>query len=164
MVVAEVSEEVADNGFLLLIEIVDVVEFVDIAEMGKHLVGRGHILVDVVEVGDEQLAPAIEVVEGLVETGNLNVGAIKVADKFDGVGNTSAGVTAEQVADGDIGGRPEGFSGQAGQGVVEKQRGSLVWKNDGRVGQVVAILFENVLSYVFKKCLHDSATTSILLL
>ena len=53
LVVAEVSEELADDSFLFVIEVTDVVELMDVTEIGKHFFGWCHVLVDVVKVGNQ---------------------------------------------------------------------------------------------------------------
>ena len=51
MLFAEIAEEMMENRALFLCEIRDVVVFVDIAEIGKDMFRRGHVLVEVVEIG-----------------------------------------------------------------------------------------------------------------
>ena len=49
--------------------------------------GIGHVLVDIIKVGKQQLAPSVETVERLILTGDFRIGTIEVADQLDGVGN-----------------------------------------------------------------------------
>ena len=87
VVFAEVAEEAAYDLLLLLAEVAHVVHLADVAQVGKHLVGIGHVLVEVVEVGHEQLPPAVEVVEGLVDARLLGEAAMQVAHQLHGVGH-----------------------------------------------------------------------------
>ena len=87
MVVGEVAEEAAYHLALFVGEVRDVVELVDVAQVGKHLVGRAHVLVEVVEVGEQQLSPAVEVVEGLVDARTTGEALVEFADEQDGVGD-----------------------------------------------------------------------------
>ena len=59
----------------------------NVTQIGKDTVGIGHVLVDIVEIADKQLSPAIELVEGLGRSCFLTEGLVKVANQFDGVGH-----------------------------------------------------------------------------
>ena len=50
VVIGEVAEEPSYDLLLFCAEVGNVVEFVDVAEVGKHLVSGGHVLVEVVEI------------------------------------------------------------------------------------------------------------------
>ena len=65
VVVGEIAEEPLYGYTLLVSEVRDVVELMDVAQVGKDTVCVGQVLVDVVEVGKQQLSPAEETVEGL---------------------------------------------------------------------------------------------------
>ena len=127
----KVAEESANHIALFVREIRYIVEFVNIAQIGKHLVGRGHVLIEVVEVGQEQLSPTVEVVERLVDARTLGEAFVELAHQEDGIGHLEARVTAEEVADGDVGGAPDGASCQTGEVLVEEQRGALVGEHHG---------------------------------
>ena len=64
----------------------------EVAQVGKHLVGIGHALVDVVEVGQQQLSPAIEVVECFVKTSMLDEALVQVGNEFQLVGYVQGGM------------------------------------------------------------------------
>ena len=81
----EIAEETLKQGCLLFGEIGEIVEFVDVTKVAEYIVGHGHVLVNVVEVADEQLSPAVEMVEGLVDAGYGCEAAVEFADEFDGV-------------------------------------------------------------------------------
>ena len=85
MVGREIAEETLKQGCLLFGEIGEIVEFVDVTKVAEYIVGHGHVLVNVVEVADEQLSPAVEMVEGLVDAGYGCEAAVEFADEFDGV-------------------------------------------------------------------------------
>ena len=59
----KVAEKAANHGALLVGQVRDVVQLVDVAQIGEDAVGIGHVLVDVVEVRQQQLAPAVELVQ-----------------------------------------------------------------------------------------------------
>ena len=151
VVVGEVAEEAADHLALLVGEVGYIVELVDVAQVGEDLVGRAHVLVEIVEVGEQQLAPAVEVVEGLVDARAGGEGLVELTDEQDGVGNLQLRVAAEEVADGDVGGAPEGLTSEAGEVLVEEERGTLVGEDDGHAGEVGAISGEQVGCYVFEE-------------
>ena len=104
MVVAEIREEFADDFALFLAEIADVVEFAIVPEIGEDLVGSNHVLVNVVEVGQQQLSPSVKTVERLIEACHLGVGTVKVANQLNGVCNGQFRLAAEELADGEVGG------------------------------------------------------------
>ena len=154
MLVAEVAEEAFQHIALLGSEEAVVVHLVQVAQVGKDAVGGCQLLVDVVEVGQQQLSPSIEVVEGLVDARLCGERAVQFAHQFDGVGEHALGMAAEEVADGGVGGAPDGLACQARQVVVEEQRGALVGEHDGGVCQVGSIFFQYVEGYVLKKRFH----------
>ena len=131
MVVAEVGEELADDGALLVGEVTGVVKLVDVAQIGEDLLGGRHVLVDIVEVGEQQLAPTVEMVKRFVIAGDTCVDAVQVANEFDVIGHLQLTVAAEKLTDGDIGRRPDGASGETCQGIVEEQRGAFVGEDNG---------------------------------
>ena len=149
MLLGEMAEEMAQQFALLVGKIAQVVEFVDVAQVGKYAVGVGHVLVDVVEVADEQLAPTIELVERLVAAGLKTERLVQVAHQLDGVGHMQLTLLAEQFADGDVGRAPQGLLRDASQLVVEKQRGALIGEYDSGARQVGAVLADNIFCNVF---------------
>ena len=50
---SEVAEKVLQQLALLIGKVAEVVELMDVAQVGKDTVGIGHILVDVVEIADQ---------------------------------------------------------------------------------------------------------------
>ena len=62
MLLGKIAEEVAYDLALVVREIADVVELMQCPKVGKHLVGLGHVLVDVVEVSQQHLSPSVEVI------------------------------------------------------------------------------------------------------
>ena len=56
---------------------------------------------------------------------------MQVAYQLYGVGYLALGIASEELANGEIGGAPDGLPSQAGYMLVEKQRGTLVGKNHG---------------------------------
>ena len=156
MLVGEVAEESAQNLTLLVGEEGAVVHLVQVGDVGQHLVGIGHLLVDVVEVGQQQLSPAIEMIQRLVDTRHRRERLVQLAHQLDGVGHTTFGILAEQVADGGVGGAPDGLASLAHQVLIEEQRGALVGEDDGEARQVGAVLAEDVLSHIFQEGLHTS--------
>ena len=68
MIVSEVTEELLQDLFLLIREIGNTIQLMQITQVGKHLVSIRHILVNIVEVGQQQLSPPIEMIERLLNT------------------------------------------------------------------------------------------------
>ena len=87
VLLGEMAEEVLQELALLIGEIAQVVELVDVAQVGEDAVGISHILVDVVEIADEQLSPAIELVKRLVRACMQAERLVQVAHQLDGVGH-----------------------------------------------------------------------------
>ena len=142
-------------GFpLLFAQIADIIHFADVAQVGKQFVGIDQVLVDVVEVGNEQLPPAVEVVNGLVEAGDGRICLMQVADQFDRVGQLKSGVADKQVGDGHVGRRPDRLPCKASQGIVEEERRPLVWKDDGGTRQVGSKFSENIFCGMFEERCH----------
>ena len=92
----------------------------NIAQVGEHMVCRPHVLVEVIEVGEQQLPPAVKVVEGLVDTRTLGEALMEFTDEEYGVGNFQLRVAAEEVADGDIRRAPQWSASLTGEVVVEE--------------------------------------------
>ena len=149
VVVREVTEEFSEHLFLCVSEIADVIQFVNVAQVGKHLVGIGHVLVYVVEVSEQQLSPSVEVVEGLVDARLAYERLVQQAYQLYGVADDTVGVLPEQVADGDVGRTPDGLVHHLGEVLVEEECSSLVGEDDGHLAQVGAVLAYDVFSYVF---------------
>jgi hypothetical protein len=162
VVIAEVAEEAAQDITLLISEIGHVVEFVEVAEIGKDTVGRCHILVYVIEVGHKDLPPSIEMVEGLVNACTLCEAFMKVADQLDRIGHMEAAVLPEEFTDGNICRTPDGPPRQPCEIFIKKERGALVGKHHRDTRKVGTIVCEQVFCHIFQKCLHF--TSSILLL
>ena len=124
MIVGKVTEETLYEFALLVGEIRHVIKFVDVAQVGKDTVCRTHILVEVVEVGEQQLPPAIEMVECLVNACATGKALMEFADEQDGVGHLQFGMAA---------------------------RGTLVGEDDGDTGEVGAEAGEEVGGDVFEE-------------
>ena len=52
MVATEITEKFLEDSRLLFRKVRYVIEFVDIPQVGKHLVGISHILIDIVEIAE----------------------------------------------------------------------------------------------------------------
>ena len=128
MVVREIAEEFLNDFLLFFGEVRHVIELMDVTEVGKELPGRSHVLVHIIEVGYQQLSPAVKVVECLFDACTLDERLVKIAYQFDGVTHLQSSVLTEEVADGDIGGAPQRMRNQARQLIVEKQRGISSYK------------------------------------
>ena len=121
----------------------------EVAQVGKHLVGVGHALVDIVEVGQQQLSPTIEVVERFVKASVLDEALVQVGNEFQLVGYAQRGMLREEFADGIVGRTPDGASSLPREMFVEEDGGTLVGKHYCRPCEIVAKLAENVLRHIF---------------
>ena len=83
-------------------------------------------------------------VEGFVDARTLDKAFVELADEQDGVGDLQRRVAAEEVADGDIGGTPDGVPCQTGEVLVEEQRGAFVGKHHRHARQVGAVSLEQI--------------------
>ena len=148
-VVAEVGEEALQHLFLLVVEIRYVVELVNVLKVAEYAVGVCHVLVDVVEVGKQQLSPAVEVVERLVDARTLRERLVYVADELYRVGWFEVGMLAEEVADSDVGWAPYGLTRNTCKVLVEEQSGALVREHHGDAREVGAVLADYIFCDIF---------------
>ena len=106
-------------------------------EVDEEFVGFHEVLVEIVEVGEHELSPGEEMVEGLVAARELHILAVEAEGELYLVGHPQAAVTAEQIADRDIRRAPHGMSGFLEERVVEEEGGAFVWKDHSNVGEVL---------------------------
>ena len=81
MILGEVAEEASDHLPLFVGEVGDIVEFMDIPQVLEHLICRAHVLIQIVEVGQEQLSPAVEVIQGLIHPCGLDKDLVQFTDE-----------------------------------------------------------------------------------
>ena len=124
-----------------------------VSEISKKMLSRCHVFVYIVEVGNEQLSPTVEVVEGLVYARTLDERLVQIAYKLDGVAHRSCRVLAKEVADGDVGRAPYRFAGIACQVLVHKEGGTLVGEHHRNAREVGAPLVYNVFGDKLQKSL-----------
>ena len=161
VIVGEIAEKPLDHCLLVVIQIAHAIQLVKVSQIGKDAAGVGHVLVEVVEISQQQLSPAIEVVERLVDAGHLDKAAVQLADQAYGIGYGHVGMVTEQVADGDIGGTPDGASGLTGQVVVQEKRCTLVGEHHSHTCQMVSVLAQDVCCHIFQERLAHSFTSCI---
>ena len=149
MIIREIAEKLSDNSSLFVSQITDIIEFMNIAKVSEHLIGIGHILVYIIEVGKQQLSPSVKMVERLFDSCTLDKRLMKVAYQFYGIGNFELSVRTEQVADGDIDRTPYRTSCQFRQVFVDEQRGTLVGKYNSGTRQVMSVFADNIFGYIF---------------
>ena len=97
----EVLEELAQGRDLCIVEVVYAVHCGQFGHVGEEFVGRHHVLVDVVEVVHQYLAPTVEVVERRGAGHQAGVDGIEGADVADGVAGRVGRELLEQFVDGD---------------------------------------------------------------
>ena len=142
-------------SLLLLVEIADVVQFPEVTDIGEYPVCICHILVDVIEVGQQQLSPSVKLVKCLSHiAGHLSICFVEVAYTFDGIGHGQFGVLAEEIRNRNIGWTPERPSGHPCQCLVQEEGCPFVRKDDCYARHVRSVLVKQVLCYVFKECNH----------
>ena len=66
MVLVKAVEEAFEHGLLLVVEIGEVIQCMDVRDIGEHLRCVCHVLVHIVKVGQQESAPGQEPVEGLL--------------------------------------------------------------------------------------------------
>ena len=141
---------------LFIVEIADVIQFSEVADIGEYQACICQVLVDVIEVCQKQLPPSIELVECLSDiAGHLYIGLVEVAYAFDGIGNGKSGMLTEEIGDRDIGRTPQGVSRHPSQCLIQEEGGSFVREDNCHIRHICAVLFEQVLCYVFKECHHN---------
>ena len=150
----EILEELLECLDLLCRQIRSVVKLMVIAEVGKHLVGVGHILVEVVEVGQQQLSPSVEVVECLVDARLEGETPMEVGYQFDGVGNLQFRLLFKQFADGQVGWAPDGSARPSRQILVQEECCAFVGEYNGCLREVIAPFLQDVVCYKFKEVFH----------
>lgn len=117
---------------LLDFGVADFLNLLDVVEIGEKLSGIGHGTVDIVEIAEQLLAPAIEPVERLGRLAQpFPVDLVEEADGFDVVSRTERTDEAENLVDGEIGRGPERGAVGRGDIVVEEDAGTLVGENNG---------------------------------
>ena len=121
VILREIAEKAANHLTLFVGEIRNVVELMDVAQVGKDTVGICQIFVNIVEVSKQQLAPAVEFIEALVRPRAAAERLMEVADELDGVGSLECRLLTEEFADSDIGWAPNRLLGYACEMVVEEQ-------------------------------------------
>ena len=62
IVIVEIAEKALNDRTLFVGQITDVVEFVKVTDIGKDMIGISPVFVDIIEIGKEELSPAVEVV------------------------------------------------------------------------------------------------------
>ena len=103
MVVREVAEELLDHLLLVVGEIRYIIQFMNVAQVGEYLLGIHHVLIHVVKVGKQQLSPTVEMIQGFINARTFHEGFVQIADRLDRVSHLQIRMSAEKVADGDIG-------------------------------------------------------------
>ena len=111
MIIREIAEEFLDHFFLIVCEIRNIVEFVDVTQIGKEQFGIYHVLIYIVKIGKEELSPTVKMVEGLINACVCYEHLVQVADRLDRVSYLQLGMSAEEVADGDVCGSPDRLAG-----------------------------------------------------
>ena len=81
MIFGEVAEEASDHLALFVGEIGDVIKLMDIPQVLEHLVCRAHVLIQIVEVGQEQLSPAVEMIHGFIHPCGLDEDLMQLTDQ-----------------------------------------------------------------------------------
>ena len=81
MILGEVAEEASDHLALFVGEIGDIVELMDIPQVLEYLVCRAHVLIQIVEVGQEQLSPAVEMIQGFIHSCGLDEDLMQFTDQ-----------------------------------------------------------------------------------
>ena len=145
---SEIAEKLFEQSFLLFAEVGDAVELVEVFYVGEHFLCVGEVFVDVVEVFEQNLAPAVELVEGFASSRDVVIDLVEVANEFDGVGHGKRALLSEKVADGGVGRAPDGLSGLLREVLVEEERGSLVGEYDGGLREVRSVFCKDVLGDV----------------
>ena len=136
----EITEEALEYLYLLWGEVIDRVEFVKVAKECEYHFGIGKVLVNVVEIGEHEFSPTIELLEGFVLARNGAIGFVELADELDAVCQLEAGHGAEELTNGDIAWAPQRAVAQLDECLVEEERGTLVGEYDCNVVEVGAVL------------------------
>ena len=82
MIVGEITEELPENALLFVGEIVYTIQLMQVAQVGKHLISISHVLVYIIEIGQQQLSPAIEMVERLLDTGAMDEALVELTNEL----------------------------------------------------------------------------------
>ena len=123
-------------------------------EVGKHVSGICHVLVYVVEIGKQQFAPAVKMVESLVYAGAFYKAFMQVAYKFYAVACLKRRVASEHFTYGKVCRRPQRAACRPCQNIAKEERRALVGKHNGNARQAVTVFLYYVFCNVIKKCLH----------
>ena len=137
----------------------NIVQFVNISHVFEHKRCVSHILVNIVEVGQHNLSPGVEMVERLCHACHLHKCLMKIANKFYWVCNYLIRMFAKQFTDSKISRAPHRSVDSLRKIFVKEQACPLVGEDDGCVRQIAAILPNDIFCYIFQKCLHAFTST-----
>ena len=131
------AEELLQTFILLFGEEGEVAHLLPCLKVDEQFVGFHKVLVEVIEVGEHELSPREEMVEGLLAACELHVFAVKAEDELYLVGHLQVGMLAEEVTDRYIGRAPDGVSRFVKECLVEEERCTFVREYHGDVGKVL---------------------------
>ena len=139
----------------MLVNVVQGVERLEVGQVGEELLHIDQILVGIIEVGQNLLAPAIEGVQRLLHVCLLHIKAVDAANRFDGVGHDDGREAVEQFADGQIRGSPD-RRGLFALGILhqvfgEEEARALVGAHDGHLAEVAAEALAQTVGNLLEK-------------
>ena len=157
MVGIKVGKETPDEFFLRVVEKAHVIQLFEFLKVAKQLRGIGHVLVHIVEVGQDAVSPAVEGVErkfvgrGIARAAQeVHVMGVEPAHTVDGIVERHVREFAKKLADRHITRRPQRgvVGGVFNQVVIEEQTGAAVGEDHhhaAQIGEVGAQILRDVL-------------------
>ena len=148
----EVTEEVLEGLLLLVGQIIQRLQLHQLVDIQEDSLGIGQMLVYIVEVRQDNLAPSPELIECIflvhpLGEDSLTEDLIQRGDAVDGVGLHVGREAVEEVAHGDVTGCPDGFVAGQRQFLIQEEAGTLAREYHCYVVHIVAKTLQKVFGY-----------------
>ena len=152
----EASEEAFQCLLLMFSKVVKVLEAFLVGDVGEDSLCVGEMLVDVVEVCHQYLAPSPEVVDclSIVCSEHFLHDAIELVDVLQRVGNLYGSERQEEVGHCAVMRCPYRFVAQQGKLTVQEHSGTLAWEDNRDIAHVVSEVRQHVGCNDIEETLH----------
>ena len=127
---------------------------VQVGGVGEKLPGIDEVLIDVVKVGKEHLAPVDEVVESLLRGAAADVDVVEEEEHLQMVSGLQRTELFKEGVDGEYGGRKEGAAGGVREVFAEKESCTSVGEDESHTLHIGTIGRVEAFGYLLKKGGH----------
>ena len=143
----EIGKEGAQRLFLRRSDIVVAFQRLQVGDVGKELPGIHQVLVYVVEIGQQHLAPGVELVQRVGFSHMAGIHGMQAANTLHGRGQLVGRGVSKELGNGGVAGCPHGCGALAGQSLIQEEAGALAGEHHGETAQVGAVLGQQVAGY-----------------